>query len=161
MNEVMNQVIDIVAKQKSTLSFAESCTGGLLSATLTKKSGISQIFLGSIVSYSNSMKIDCLGVPKQEIETHGAVSEEVALSMAKGIQQKSGSTWSVSVTGIAGPGGGSDEKPVGTVCFGLVGPKISNTYKEFFSGDRESVQNSSMNFVWNILMEHLANDLKD
>lgn len=157
----MDRAIEIIAKRNWTLSFAESCTGGLLSASLTKKSGISKIFLGSIVSYSNSMKTEVLGVPKHQIRCHGAVSEVVALSMANGAKKVSGSTWAVSVTGIAGPGGGTKQKPVGTVCFGIIGPGISRTYRKQFDGDRESVQIQSQSFVWEILMKHLAKDLKD
>lgn len=157
----MDKAVEIIAKRKETLSFAESCTGGLLSASLTKKSGISKIFVGSIVSYSNSMKIEVLGVPKHQIKCHGAVSEVVALSMAIGARNVSGSNWAVSVTGIAGPGGGTKQKPVGTVCFGLIGPGISRTYRKQFSGDRETVQTHSQSFVWEILMEHLAKDLKN
>lgn len=161
MSAQIQTILDVFAKRKWTLSLAESCTGGRVSATLTEKSGISKIYLGSVVSYSNSMKSEILGVPLSQLRTHGAVSEVVALSMAKGVAKLTKSTWAVSITGIAGPGGGSKEKPVGTVCFGLIGPGISKTYKMQFSGDRNSVQNSSQNFVLEILMEHIANDLKE
>lgn len=157
----LEDVVGVVAKRNITISFAESCTGGRVSANLAKKSGISKIFAGSVVSYSNAMKSQVLGVPKNQIRCHGAVSRVVALSMAKGVKNISGSTWAVSITGIAGPTGGTKEKPVGTVCFGVVGPGISDTYQKLFSGDREEVQAKAEEFVWEILMKHLAIDLKE
>ena len=156
----MEQVIAVCAERKWTLSFAESCTGGLVSANLAEKSGVSKIFLGSVVSYANSVKMDALGVPKHQIDCFGAVSEPVAISMAQGIKDLTGSTWSASVTGIAGPSGGSKDKPVGTVCFALAGPGLSVSKKLHFDGDRKMVQNSAASFVWEFLMEQFAKGIQ-
>lgn len=98
-----------------TLSLAESCTGGDIAARLTRVAGCSHYFLGSIVTYSNDLKIKLLGVSPQDLAQHGAVSRVVVEKMATGVLQLTGSDYSLAVTGIAGPGGGSPEKPVGTV----------------------------------------------
>ncbi|MEC9283856.1 MAG: CinA family protein [Bdellovibrionota bacterium] len=160
MANKMDSVIEVCAQRNWTLSFAESCTGGLVSASLCEKSGVSKIFLGSVVSYANSLKMDALGVPKHQLDCFGAVSEPVAISMATGIRNLTESTWAVSITGVAGPGGGSPEKPVGTVCFSLVGPGVSMSYKKHFEGDRNVVQNSAKDYVWEILLEQFAKDVQ-
>ena len=104
--------------------------------------------------------MDALGVPKHQLDCFGAVSEPVAISMATGIRNLTESTWAVSITGVAGPGGGSPEKPVGTVCFSLVGPGVSISYKKHFEGDRNVVQNSAKDYVWEILLEQFAKDVQ-
>jgi nicotinamide-nucleotide amidase len=106
----------------STLATAESCTGGLVSEMITSIPGVSAHFLGGVVSYSNQAKVALLGVPPSLIEQHGAVSSEVAEAMATGVRERFGSDFAVSTTGIAGPGGGSPEKPVGLVYLGLATP---------------------------------------
>ena len=98
-----------------TLSLAESCTGGQLAAQLTKVAGCSAYFVGSIVAYSNRIKKEILGVKEEALKTHGAVSSQVVAEMAKGVLTITGSDYSIAVTGIAGPGGGEKNKPVGTV----------------------------------------------
>lgn len=103
----------------TTLAVAESCTGGLLAATLTDIAGISTVFRGAVVAYANSVKEGQLGVDPTLLATHGAVSEPVAAAMAAGVAERLGADLGVGITGIAGPGGGSADKPVGTVCFGL------------------------------------------
>jgi nicotinamide-nucleotide amidase len=108
-----------LARTGTTLSVAESCTGGLIAATLTRVPGISASFLGGVVSYANSVKEQALGVPGSLLDTRGAVSPEVAEAMARGVRERLGSDLGLSVTGIAGPGGGSPEKPVGLVYLGL------------------------------------------
>src|SRR5262245_30218944 len=110
-----------------TVSFAESCTGGLLSSYLTSLPGVSDVYIGSVVAYSNRVKEDLLGVPFSLLKAVGAVSVPVALRMSGGARSLFRTTWAVSITGIAGPGGGTDQKPVGTVCFGLSGPGIEKT----------------------------------
>jgi len=102
-----------------SLALAESCTGGLASDRITRIAGVSDVFLGGVVSYSNSAKVAMLGVPPELIERHGAVSAEVAESMARGARERFGATIAVSVTGIAGPSGGTQTKPVGLVYLGL------------------------------------------
>lgn len=108
-------------ERKETISTAESCTGGMAAVQLTELSGSSQWFWGSVVSYANEAKTSLLGVKEETIAAEGAVSEACAIEMAEGMLLHSGSTWAVSITGIAGPEGGRCEKPVGTVCFGFAG----------------------------------------
>ncbi|MDX9914969.1 MAG: nicotinamide-nucleotide amidohydrolase family protein [Sphaerochaeta sp.] len=107
--------------RNETISCAESCTGGMASVQLTDQSGSSQWFWGSAVSYANEAKTALLGVREETITVHGAVSQACAIEMAEGIRHVSGTDWAFSITGIAGPDGGSAEKPVGTVCFGFAG----------------------------------------
>ena len=117
-------LVTVVARKlmekKLTLSSAESCTGGMFAAAMTGISGISQVFDRSLVTYSNEAKMQELGVREETLKAHGAVSEETAREMAEGLHRVSGSDICISVTGIAGPGGGSPEKPVGLVYIGAV-----------------------------------------
>ena len=116
-------VASILTERGETLSAAESCTGGALSAKFTAMSGASDYFWGAVVSYDNSVKENVLGVSAEDIATYGAVSEQVARQMAEGVRRVCGTTYGVATTGIAGPTGGSDEKPVGTVWCAVAGPK--------------------------------------
>jgi nicotinamide-nucleotide amidase len=126
--------------KKTTLSLAESCTGGLLSAQLTAIPGSSKFFLGGVVSYSNDVKAGALGVPKTLLAKHGAVSPEVARSMAENIRRLTRSTWGLSLTGIAGPAGGTPKKPVGLVYLGLSGARGSRAIEFRFSGSRDTIR---------------------
>ena len=155
MDSLINQVIEKLRAKKETISFAESCTGGLLSSSFTDPAGISDVFMGSFVTYSNRTKREILGVPAQILGTMGAVSRPVALHMAKGAKALTQTTWAVSITGIAGPTGGTDTKPVGTVCFAIIGPGIEWTSQEAFSGDRAQVRRSSAEFAIRGLLELL------
>lgn len=112
-------VVQLLMNLKKKAATAESCTGGLISAAITSVSGSSEVFDMGICSYANRIKHDKLNVPSKFFEQYGAVSEEVARSMAKGITNAAGSDFGISTTGIAGPGGGTDEKPVGTVWIGI------------------------------------------
>lgn len=123
-----------------TIALAESCTGGMVAAALTDVAGSSAVFKGGWVTYSNEAKVNELGVDGDLIDRHGAVSGEVAAAMAVGARQRSGATWAVSVTGIAGPGGGSGEKPVGLVWFAVAGAKGVTTLRRQFPGDRGFVR---------------------
>jgi len=107
------------AEKKKTLCAAESCTGGMIGAMITAVPGASAVFWGSVVSYANEVKMRALGVKEETLAACGAVSEETAREMAEGARRLCGADAAVSVTGIAGPGGGSAEKPVGTVCFAV------------------------------------------
>lgn len=113
-------LLDLLVSHKQTITTAESCTGGLIAANITRISGSSEIFEAGYVSYSNRIKTDLLNVDPQTLEDHGAVSEAVVIEMAKGALEASSANWVIAVSGIAGPGGGSEEKPVGTVwlCWG-------------------------------------------
>lgn len=135
------------------VGFAESCTGGRLSAVWTEISGVSDVFSGSIVSYSNDVKIQLLGVQEEALHKEGAVSLTVAGQMARGLKKCLGVDWALAITGIAGPKGGNAEKPVGTVCFGIVGPQIEDSQKQKFSGDRVAIQQAAVEFATRWLAE--------
>jgi nicotinamide-nucleotide amidase len=137
-------VQDRFLRRKATLAVAESCTGGMLSQRLTDVPGSSRYFLGGVVAYSNDVKMAFLGVPAEVLKEHGAVSSETASAMARGIRDAFASDWGLSITGIAGPGGGTPRKPVGSVYIGLAGPK-SVTVKGFrFNGSRDAVRARSV-----------------
>jgi len=124
-----------------TFGTAESCTGGLIGAAITDVSGASSMFEGGILSYSNAIKMNVLGVANDTLAAHGAVSEETAREMATGARRVLGVDYAVAVTGIAGPGGGTDAKPVGTVCFGLAGPDGVHSKRRLLPfGSRERIR---------------------
>jgi nicotinamide-nucleotide amidase len=123
-----------------TLAAAESCTGGLVSARLTDVAGSSDVFRGGVVAYSNEAKMSHLGVPAETLERHGAVSEEVALAMAEGARSELAADIGLATTGIAGPGGGTSEKPVGLVYLSVASPSASTTERVVLPGDREAVR---------------------
>ncbi len=133
-------IVEGLARKNETVAFAESCTGGMIAAALTKVPGASKVFAGGIVAYENSVKIHQLGVQQSDLEKHGAVSAEVAGAMATGARQRLGSSIGVSVTGIAGPGGGSAEKPVGLVWIGIADKDGVSTSRVDFRGDRDTVR---------------------
>lgn len=148
-------LIDLLRDRKLTVGFAESCTGGQLSAFLTEQPGISDIFMGSVVSYSNEAKYDLLEVRRDTLMNEGAVSEGVARQMARGARDKLKSQCSVAITGIAGPSGGTPAKPVGTVCFAVCGPGFEEFRKQLFSGSRGDIQRQSVDFAIELLTEAL------
>ncbi len=133
-------VVDLLTGQKLTLATAESCTGGLISNRITDVSGSSQVFLMGICSYSNEAKISLLSVDRKLIEEHGAVSQEVACAMAEGVRKLSGADLGIAVTGIAGPTGGSDEKPVGLVYLALADGEETLSKRIVLPGDRLNVK---------------------
>ena len=119
MNDFSSKVVRILTKKKLTVSFAESCTGGLLASTLTSISGSSKVFNMGLITYSNNAKVKLLKVPKKTITKYGAVSHETCLSMVENLSKISKSNISISITGVAGPNGGTKQKPVGLVYVGL------------------------------------------
>ncbi len=137
-------VDDIVAAElrsrRATLGVAESCTGGLLGARLTARPGSSEYFLGGVVSYADQTKSDLLGVPPEMLARFGAVSSEVAGAMAAGARRALRADYALSITGVAGPDGGTPEKPVGLVCIGCAGPDGTRVRESSFPGDRDSVR---------------------
>jgi nicotinamide-nucleotide amidase len=118
-NKIETVVVGLLARRGKTLALAESCTGGFIANRITNVPGASKIFPGGIIAYSNTVKQKFLGVRAQTLARHGAVSEAVALEMAKGARKEFGADFAIAVTGIAGPGGGTKSKPVGTVFIAL------------------------------------------
>src|SRR5438128_2390934 len=138
-DETLEEVlVKLLRRKKQTLAIAESCTGGLLANRITNVAGASAVFVAGYVCYANEAKIDILGIDPKLIEQHGAVSEEVARAMAEGARRRAGSTCALSTTGIAGPSGGSEEKPVGTVYVALASETETKVKKLFFPSDRET-----------------------
>ncbi len=138
-----------------TLAVAESCTSGLMAARITAVPGSSDYFLGGILCYSNDVKTGLCGVPADVLHRHGAVSAETAEALARGIRERLGSSIGLSITGIAGPGGGSEEKPVGLVWFGLADGAGCATERRVFGGGREAVRERAAAFALTLLRSRL------
>lgn len=138
--DLADAVVGALRESGRTIAVAESCTGGWVMRRLTDHPGASDVVLGGVVAYANEVKVEQLGVPAGAIEAHGAVSEEVAHAMASGVAERFGASTSVSITGVAGPGGGSPEKPVGTVWIGTVLDGRAEAARHRFPGDRDSVR---------------------
>ena len=156
MNKLSFKIVKLLTKKKLTVSFAESCTGGLLASSITSISGSSKVFNIGLVTYSNNAKVKLLKVPKKTITKYGAVSYETCLSMLKNLSKISKSNISISITGVAGPNGGSKEKPVGLVYIGLKkGSKIIIKKNLFKSKKRISIQKitakQALKMILNIL----------
>lgn len=130
--------------EDNLLATAESCTGGLLASTLTDTPGSSEWFAGSVVAYSNEVKTKLLGVSPEVLEKHGAVSESVVRAMAEGVLKATNTQFSVAISGIAGPGGGSEDKPVGTVWMAWSFPSGTRARQYSFSGSRQEVKEQSV-----------------
>ena len=145
----------LIATGKS-VSCAESCTGGLLAAEFTRLPGSSAWFHMSWVTYSNEAKQRLLGVLPHTLETYGAVSEETVREMAEGALRLANADYALSISGIAGPDGGSAEKPVGTVCFGLATRQTSFARRMHFTGDRNAVRAQAVAFALQWLVQELA-----
>jgi len=131
-------IVRLLAERQLTLALAESCTGGAIANRITNVPGASAVFLGGFVTYSNELKQQALGVGAESLAGHGAVSEVVAREMAEGVRRQTGADYAISVTGIAGPDGGTAEKPVGTVFMGFASPKHTVVEKLFNPYDRET-----------------------
>ncbi|MGE3973397.1 MAG: CinA family protein [Bdellovibrionales bacterium] len=154
MSMLTEQLQELFIQRKWTLAIAESCTGGLICSKLTRRAGSSAYFLGGVVSYANSVKSKSLQVPAEMIEKLGAVSGPVALAMAQNVRKSLGSSWSIGVTGIAGPTGGNAHKPVGTVWFAISGPECEVTDHQVFKGDREKVQDQAVEHALKLLLQN-------
>jgi len=148
--------IQALRRRGQTLATAESCTGGLVSARLTDVPGASEVFIGGVVSYSNDVKENQLGVPLDVLVEHGAVSEEVARAMASGARSRLAADWGVGITGIAGPTGGTEDKPVGLVHWAVAGPDGVWAEQRVFPGDRSVVREWSLNSSLDLLRRRLA-----
>ena len=146
MKKLSQKVVKLLSKKKLKIAFAESCTGGLLSSSITSISGSSKVFSLGLVTYSNQSKINTLRVPKKKITKYGAVSYETCLSMVKNINKISKTNISVSITGVAGPKGGTKKKPVGLVFIGIKkGNNLLVNKYLFKNKNRNSIQKSTVN----------------
>ena len=151
---------EILKATGKTLSTAESCTGGMISSLITSVPGSSEYFLGSVTSYANSVKENVLGVPSKIIEEYGAVSSECVSAMAEGVRRLTGSDYSVATSGIAGPGGGSNQKPVGTVWIGVSSHMGTETFSLRFNSDRKRNIERFSSSALHILLKRIKNELK-
>ena len=139
-NTLIQKLSNLLHERVWTLAVAESCTGGLLGDMITSLSGSSEFFLGGVIAYSNQVKSDLLNVSNELLKKNGAVSTEVALSMARGVGELLMSSVGVAITGIAGPDGGSEEKPVGLVYIAVVTPGREMVERFIFSGNRREIK---------------------
>jgi PncC family amidohydrolase len=156
MKKLSQKIVKLLGKKRLKISFAESCTGGLLSSTITQISGSSKVFTIGLVTYSNQSKINTLKVPKNTIRKYGAVSYEACLSMVKNLNKISKTNISVSVTGIAGPKGGSKKKPVGLVFIGI--KKVNKTLVRkylFKNKKRSAIQRAAVSKSLNLILSFL------
>jgi nicotinamide-nucleotide amidase len=154
--ELVEQLATALKARGQFMATAESCTGGLIAGACTDLSGSSDWFERGFVTYSNAAKCEMLGVPAALIEAHGAVSEPVARAMATGAVVNAHAHWSVAVTGIAGPTGGSAEKPVGTVWLGWATPTGVFTERQHFAGDRSTVRQATVAHALAGLLQRLV-----
>ena len=152
MRAKASEVIRLLAGK--TLSTAESCTGGGIGAALTGVAGSSAVYMGGIISYTNDVKAEALGVSREVLTRHGAVSAPVAAAMANGVRRLLHADVAVSVTGLAGPGGDEYGNPVGTVFIGYEDEKRSLVKKFLFKGDREAVRNQTIEMALKIVLEN-------
>ena len=156
MKKISQKIVRLLGKKKFKISFAESCTGGLLSSAITSISGSSKVFTLGLVAYSNQSKINTLKVPKNTIRKYGAVSYETCLSMVKNLNKISKTNISVSVTGIAGPRGGSKKKPVGLVFIGIKKGNKTLVRKYLFKNKkRTSIQRAAVNKALNLILSFI------
>lgn len=154
------KVVDLLVKHKLTITTAESCTGGLLSGQIINVPGASEVFNLSVVTYANKAKRKILGVPKKTLKKHGAVSKKTAKAMAKGAAKYANADVAVVTTGIAGPDGGTKEKPVGLVCIGCYIKGHTEVLKCYFNGSREEVRllavAHALDFTQRCILEQLG-----
>ena len=153
MKKLSQKVVKLLNKKRLKISFAESCTGGLLSSSITSISGSSKVFTLGLVTYSNKSKINILKVPKKIIMKHGAVSYETCLSMVKNLYKISRTNISISITGVAGPNGGTKQKPVGLVFIGVKKGNKTQVKKFLFKNrTRNSIQRSTVYRALNLIL---------
>lgn len=146
---------NMLRQRKATVSVAESCTGGMLGERLTSVAGSSDYFVGGFIAYSNEMKITLLGVPTEILAEHGAVSQETAEAMAIGARLRTGSTYALSVTGVAGPAAAGESAPVGTVYVGLAGPAGAQVVHRQWSGDRTRIRGFTVQMALDLLRRRM------
>lgn len=154
------EIGELLRKRKLKLGLAESCTGGLIGHRVTNVPGSSEYFTGGVVAYAYEAKVAMLGVSLDTLNAFGAVSRETVIEMARGVKELLAVDVAVSVSGIAGPGGGTSEKPVGTTWIGLVAPEGEWARKFIFEGNREQNKTSSANEALLMLLDYLQGSLK-
>ncbi|MGA2140872.1 MAG: CinA family protein [Brevinematales bacterium] len=152
-------IVKTLTDKNMKISSAESCTGGLLSKLLTGVPGSSLVFMGGVIAYDNSVKVNILRVPESVLIEHGAVSFECARKMAEGLGVSIPSDLRISITGIAGPGGGTEDKPVGTVFIGISGDKFTTVFRCLFRGGRERIRFSAARKAMEIILAGLSGSL--
>lgn len=150
------QLGKLLLENNMTISSAESCTGGLVMSRITDVSGSSAYFLGGIVAYSNSIKHSLLGIQENTLNVFGAVSEQVAAAMARGVRGSFGTDLAIGVTGIAGPGGGTEEKPVGLTFIALTTADSTHVHRFIWDGDRIANKAASAEAALKIAVEYLS-----
>ena len=155
LQDLAIKIGQLLTETKKSVSTAESCTGGWIGKEFTGIPGSSKWYGFGFITYSNKAKLKTLGVSKDVLLEEGAVSEKVVKEMAEGAIKNSGSDFSISISGIAGPTGGSEDKPVGTVCFGIGSKDNISCYTEHFEGDRDQVRKQSVDFALNELLKCL------
>lgn len=156
-NSLEASLVQLLKARNQTCATAESCTGGGIAARITSVPGASDVFKGGIVSYVNAVKHALLGVPQSILDTVGAVSSDCARAMAEGARRALKTDWAVSVTGLAGPGGGTPEKPVGLVYIGLAGPSGPAQVREcHFTGDRDAIRRQTSTAALTLLHDRLS-----
>lgn len=151
-------LVALCSRKGYTLATAESCTGGLIAHRITNVPGASSVFLGGVVAYANAVKTALLDVPEAMLAAGGAVAEAVAIAMARGARARLGADYAVAVTGIAGPGGGSPEKPVGTVYLAAAGPDACLARHARFTGDRDAIKAQTAETALRLLLELLEKE---
>ena len=159
LETLAREAIELAGKHSLTLGTAESCTGGMVAAALTSVPGASEVYKGSVVSYANEVKVGLLGVDGNTLADKGAVSEEVALQMAVGARWALGVDFALSTTGIAGPGGGSESKPVGTVWIAVAGHGGEHTSLCHFAGNRDQIREAAARVALQKLSDSIQNTL--
>lgn len=158
MKNIENVVCELLIERKMKLATAESCTGGLIAQKITSVPGASGCFDCGVVTYSNEQKQKLLGVSADTLEEFGAVSEQTALQMCKGVKGLADADFGISVTGIAGPGGGTPDKPVGTVWIGICSKDIHKAQRFLFTGDRNQVRESTATAALEMVKEAILNN---
>ncbi|MBR1597826.1 MAG: CinA family protein [Lachnospiraceae bacterium] len=157
MSDICKEVVDLLIDKGYHISFAESCTGGLACGTLVGVADASKVLDVSFVTYANEAKMEYLSVDEKSIDSYGVVSEEVAYEMAAGVAKAAGSQVGVGISGVAGPTGGTKDKPVGMVCFGFsINGNVTTYTKQFGDIGRNKVRTKSVDFVFETLYELLS-----
>jgi PncC family amidohydrolase len=156
MDPLASSLVSRLRESRATLAVAESCTGGLVSAAITSVPGSSEVFVGAVIAYANEVKHAVLGVPDELIAAEGAVSGACVAAMAEGVCRLTGATCAIAVSGVAGPAGGTPQKPVGLVWLAVRTPKGSATFENRFAGDREAVRRQAVDAALRCLVDALS-----